>query len=386
MLVAMSPLSFIFLLACGASAADRRAETPRIELPAMLVAAPANASILPNTTLPSLSLPGAQTQGLAQIPALPAAAVTASAPLAPAAHEQAGAPRAEAQAQPQADSNASAPQLAPEAAVSAAPAGAAPDGGSAKQSFASRVGRILSRIVNPFGGEKKPEQVSPALAARRESYAKALAPDHWTAVAPKLKADLAALRALKTKEAKAEFLRGVGAEVVEELKARHHAAELGFHFNLHGGQAQGYVDGNGIRATMGDIALNYTMNGDRNYKVYFFRSNRVNLYDALNEKNPQIMMFDSRMGNVFMAFKVDSEALERGRQEGSVARESQISMDFETDRMRGVPYEAFAVPPVEPFKVPKTLGIGKLSRDEETLAAMRYVEALGLSPETPLAR
>jgi hypothetical protein len=44
--------------------------------------------------------------------------------------------------------------------------------------------------------------------------------------------------------------------------------------------------------------------------------------------------------------------------------------------MRGVPYSTFLAPPLEVFvRTPKKVGLKKLSRDEETLATARFLEA-----------
>ena len=43
--------------------------------------------------------------------------------------------------------------------------------------------------------------------------------------------------------------------------------------------------------------------------------------------------------------------------------------------MRGVPYSAYLAPPVEVFVgTAKKIGLKKLSRDEETLVTLRYLE------------
>jgi hypothetical protein len=52
-----------------------------------------------------------------------------------------------------------------------------------------------------------------------------------------------------------------------------------------------------------------------------------------------------------------------------------ISMDFH-EGMRGVPYSTFLAPPLEVFSgTAKKIGLRRLSRDEETLATVRYLEA-----------
>jgi hypothetical protein len=148
---------------------------------------------------------------------------------------------------------------------------------------------------------------------------------------------------------------------------------LGFHYNLHGGARDGYV-GRGINATMGDIALNYTIHGDRNYKVYFFQSEKFRLYDILNESNPAQLVFSSRMGSALNVFNLNAPELEAARADGRIKNYGNISMDFHG--MRGVPYSTYLAPPMEVFSgTAKKIGLKKLSRDEETLATVRYLEA-----------
>jgi hypothetical protein len=177
-------------------------------------------------------------------------------------------------------------------------------------------------------------------------------------------------------------MRRAGQDIIERVQRRHGSANLGFHFNLHGGAAEDYVKGGSIRATMGDIANQYTMNGDRNLKVYFFSSKNIQLFDILNESNPALLFFPSRMGSVLSIFRLDSPELERARQDGRIKNFGAISMDFHG--MRGVPYSSFIAPPLEVFHgTGKKIGMkGRLSRDEETLAVMRYIEAVALADES----
>jgi hypothetical protein len=382
-LTTMPPLSLILALAAPLLAVDRKTEAPRVDLQPMVISAGqgANANISNPLTLPNSQLV------TAAIPALPVSAVAGakgafSGPAA-ASHGASGAAGRATAAASAGGEDKGLLRGNSEAQAKAGPAAAAAE----TKGFGAKVLSILARIVNPFGRDKTPEQVPAPVAERREKYAATMAVDHWAESAPKIEKDRAELQSRQSKVSKEEYLRKVGAEIVEKLKARHGAKELGFHYNLHGGQIDGYVDGDGIHATMGDIALNYSpMTADRNYKVYMFRSEHVNLYDVLNESNPAMLLFPSRMGHVFMVIRTDSAKLEQGRKDGGVLRESQISIDFDTSKLRGVPYEAYLVPPAEIFKVPKSLKLGKLSRDEQTLAAMRYIEAIGLAETTPLAR
>lgn len=196
----------------------------------------------------------------------------------------------------------------------------------------------------------------------------------WASVASDARAEIEGLRRRRWKKAMtARYVRQeADAALARILKARG-ASNLGFHFNLHGGHRDDYV-GKGIRATKGDIALNYTMNGDANDKVYFFQTAKHSLYDILDEKNPQIMLFPSRMGSALNVFDLDAPELAAARADGRIKNYSDISMDFHG--MRGVPYSTYLAPPLEVFSgVGKKIGVKGLSRDEETLATVRYLEA-----------
>ena len=215
------------------------------------------------------------------------------------------------------------------------------------------------------------------LSSIKEFFFPTPAPDPaWDAVKAAFPEELGRLRALPKAE-RAAFLRAVGDEVTGRLKERFGTQEIGFHYNLHGGQAEDYVKGGGIRATMGDIALNYSMNGDRNYKVYFFRSSGVNLYDVLNERHPNLV--SSRMGNVLILFRLDSQYLKDAFASGLARNPTAIFIDFDETRlprMVGIPKETFLGPPLTVFtSVARRMGQGSLSRDEETLAVMRYLDA-----------
>lgn len=208
----------------------------------------------------------------------------------------------------------------------------------------------------------------------REGYQAFLAADHWSKVKETFPAELAKARALGGKAATSAYVRAEADKLVERLKAAYGTENIGFHYNLHGGARDQYVEGGGIRATMGDIALNYTMNGDRNYKVYFFQSAQHSLYDVLDERNPQPMI--SRMGSVLMLFRLDSDFVKQGKASGALYNHGAISMDFDTSRAWGIPYSTFLAPPLDVFNgVAKKAGAKGLSRDEETLAVVRYIEA-----------
>jgi hypothetical protein len=208
--------------------------------------------------------------------------------------------------------------------------------------------------------------------------------DLWQDLRPAVQAEVEQIRQLSKTDRQA-YLERVGDEVLRKLKKKYGNEEFGFHYNLHGGALEDYVDRGGIMISQGDIALNYG-HGDPNYKVYFFRSSNVNLYHLLSEGNPQLYG-RGRMGNVLMVFPYDSEYILRGMKEKGILRPSSISLDFDEKWVRnqevsrhsgigiGIPATEFLAPPAEVFVGLKNkVGMGGLSRDEETLATMRYLD------------
>ena len=208
--------------------------------------------------------------------------------------------------------------------------------------------------------------------------------DLWPEIRPAVQTEVGQIR-LMNKADRQAYLERVGDEVVGKLKQKYGHEEFGFHFNLHGGILEEYVDRGGIMISRGDIALNYG-GGDPNYKVYFFRSSNVSLYQLLSEGNPQLYG-GGRMGNVIMTFPYDSDYIRKGMKEKGILRPSTISLDFDEDWVRkqevsrhtgtgvGIPATEFVAPPAQVFYgLRGKVGMGGLSRDEETLATMRYLE------------
>lgn len=313
---------------------------------------------------PSLAAPAAAPLPL-PAPAPSPAAFAASAPRAP----EAGSGAALAAAPP------SAPSEGPGAGHAPGPAGEAPERApEGSPSFVSRTLSALSRLANPFGGGRKPAEAPPAASESERLDREFSRLDLWAQAAPRAREEIAAARARR--EGKAAFQRYVQEEAAaafERIKAARGVSNIGLHFNLHGGRRADYV-GAGIRASMGDIALRYG-GGDRNMKVYFFQTAQHHPFDALDASNGEILLFPTRMGHVLSFFDVDAPELLAGKADGRIKDHGAISMDFHG--MRGVPYSAFLAPPLPVFdgSARKALGLGRLSRDEETLATLRYLEA-----------
>lgn len=336
------------------------AAVPRISLQTTL--SPMSGPALGATTAPGLNASLAAPSGLTPqaLPApLPVSAVASPAALAPVATPAAVRPVLSAAATPDA------PNEAPEAAASPADKN--------QPSFKTKILGMLKSMANPFGG-KKAEEAPPASEAERldREFAKL---DLWGEVAPGARKEIEDARAAKmSKAAFKEYVTKEADAAVERIKKARGVANIGFHFNLHGGRREEYV-GAGIRATMGDIAARYDMNADRNQKVYFFQSAQHGGFVPLDASNGEILFFPTRMGHALNLFDLDAPELAAARADGRIKNFGAISMDFHG--MRGVPYSAYLAPPVEVFiGTAKKLGLKKLSRDEETLATIRYLEAV----------
>jgi len=321
------------------------------------VASPLSAPAPTLGATPSFAAAAAPSLALSPAP-LPAAAVAAPA-LAPAEVHAA----------------ASAPSETPDKTAAQPEAAAAPAKDVAEP--ASRIRAFLARIVNPFGTKAAPEP-APATEAERldREFAKL---DLWSAVGPAAKTEIEALRAKKLSKAETkEYVRREVNEAFARIAAARGTANIGLHYNLHGGRREDYV-GAGLRASKGDIALRYTMSGDSNDKVYFFQTAHTEAYAALDASNGEILYFPSRMGYALNLFAVDSPQIKAALADGQITNHGSISMDFHKG-MRGIPYSAYLAPPVEVFvKTAKKVGLKKLSRDEETLATARFLEAAALA-------
>jgi len=238
------------------------------------------------------------------------------------------------------------------------------------------LGTSLRRITEKGLGRFRAPKAEPAPKSEAERLDREFAKlDVWGKIAPAVRAEIEGLRAArKTKAEVKEYAMRAGREAKARIEAAGGTKNVGFHYNLHGGQRADYV-GKGIHATMGDIALQYSMHGDRNQKVYFFQSAQHDLYSLLDESHPQMLLFPSRMGHALNMFNVDAPEILEAKAAGRIRDHGAISMDFHG--MGGVPYSTYLAPPVEVFiKTAKKVGLPKLSRDEETLATIRFLEAV----------
>ncbi|MBI5246071.1 MAG: hypothetical protein HY923_02745 [Elusimicrobia bacterium] len=246
----------------------------------------------------------------------------------------------------------------------------------AQPTFKTRILGMLKTLANPFGG-KAAEEAPPANEAERldREFSRV---DLWNKVAPAAKMEIEKIRADElSKAALKEYVQREADAAIERIKAARGVANIGFHYNLHGGRREEYV-GAGIRATMGDIALRYSMNADSNYKVYFFQSAQHGGFVPLDSTHGEHIFIKMRMGYVMNLFDLDAPALAAARADGRIKNFGSISMDFHG--MKGVPYSAYLAPPVEVFHgTAKKIGLKKLGWDEETLVTIRYLEAAALA-------
>ncbi|MDX6768044.1 MAG: hypothetical protein SF051_00815 [Elusimicrobiota bacterium] len=242
-------------------------------------------------------------------------------------------------------------------------------------SFVRRTAAFLARIVNPFGDARRREEPPPANEAQRldREFMKL---DLWGRVAPAAAAEIRALRARRLD--KAALKAHVQAEVeaaFERVKAARGTTNVGFHYNLHGGRREDYVGG-GLRAGIPDDGSRDVIHWQaRPDQVYFFQTQHAGAYAALDARNPALEPWPSRMGSVLNVFALDAPVIEAAKADGRIRNHGAISMDFHG--MRGIPYSTYLAPPLFVFdgSAKKALGLGRLSREEETLATARYLEA-----------
>jgi hypothetical protein len=246
----------------------------------------------------------------------------------------------------------------------------------------ARMEKVVQLIKDVFSQAKPVLKPNSSVAEAKYGEFLDQQPGYWKAVSGPFAEERIKFGALEKIERK-QYLRDEGDKIVEKLKERHGATELGYHYNLHGGQGIDYVRSGYIFAKRGDIGELNRIGGRPKDEVFFFRSSKYSLLDVLDASHPDIMFFPSRMGHVLIIFKKDAPELAAALESGAITGEHEIAMAFDTAKLKGVPYSTFIMPPVEVFKdLKKKLGLKKsLTRDEETLAVMRFIEAAGLDPE-----
>ncbi len=209
----------------------------------------------------------------------------------------------------------------------------------------------------------------------------------WNEISAPLVAEVRELRRLKS-AAKTQAIVDIGQAIIKKIEAKYHTSRLGFHYNLHGGQARDYVAG-GIRASStADIATHYDPRAPRRLQTYFFNSGDHTLYEILSARHPQ--NFFMRMGFVMIVFPLDSHYFKTAQAEGGILDSQAIYLHFNGNwlnayaKAKGLPYSVgipsseFLTPPLSVFdgtgrKLQAPISLG---REEETLAHMRFLEAV----------
>ncbi len=150
-------------------------------------------------------------------------------------------------------------------------------------------------------------------------------------------------------------------EDVLDEKIGHH--DVGFHFNLHGGSADSYVEGGGIYYSAKTPESYFAGNPSdfippresltpKSF-VYFFNARHYAPFELLNERPS---LWQSRYGTVLVLF--DMRAVERHHQDRIVG-ETPISFIFADTPKKGpsshvaVPSEYFLIEPISIFKLAK---------------------------------
>lgn len=194
-----------------------------------------------------------------------------------------------------------------------------------------------------------------------------------------LKSELVRFASLSAIE-KNTYLLKTSREIENRILTTHGTDHFGIHFNLHGGQANNYIDGGGIRATRGDISLQYG-SGSTDDRVYYYRIPDYSIYQALNDTNPAIfgpLASRTRMGSVVSLFDVGSKMIAKQLSNKQLVDHSAIFTSFpdkDGPGFHGFSTELYLMPPIELWESRWTKLIGRsLSRDEETLVALRAIE------------
>lgn len=185
-----------------------------------------------------------------------------------------------------------------------------------------------------------------------------LPPDpHWERIREAVAREIKKLRSLPGEAEQHAYLRTVGDEIVSRIKTHCRTERIGFHYNLHGGRKEQYLEKGGILATMGDIRSHVT-NAPKtslHHKIFFFDSNDSNLFEILDEPNPHIVFFSSRMGDILIPFRLDSLYLQRILAAKHAFDLNSLSVSFDEDwlntkGMIGIPSSTFLTPPLTAFK------------------------------------
>ena len=158
--------------------------------------------------------------------------------------------------------------------------------------------------------EKKPDESDPAVVGLRR-FEKT---DFLGRTKDATIKEIGLLRTLGSKKAVRAYLRLEGAKIMEKIRLRHGTSTIGFHYNMHGGRAEEYVD-KGILATRGDRVTNRRedpFHYDTRQKVFFYQTPGENLYDILDSHRMDSWPIPMRMGDTIMLFDLEHASLVEG--------------------------------------------------------------------------
>jgi len=212
----------------------------------------------------------------------------------------------------------------------------------------------------------------------------------WSEIASAVVAEIEDLRKLRGAN-KTQRIVDTGQEIAQQIAAKFQSSKIGFHYNLHGGSGRDYV-GTGIRGSVtADISTHTDPWAARRYQTYFFNSLDHTLFEVLNSRHPGNPWM--RMGSTLIIFRLDSDFFNLAASEGGILDSQSVYLHFNQGwlnrhaKAMGLPYTV-AVPATEYLASPlnvfrKTAAkLGSslwLSREEETLAHMRFIEAMLLA-------
>lgn len=159
-------------------------------------------------------------------------------------------------------------------------------------------------------------------------------------------------------------------------------ADVGFHYNLNGGQAHEYLERGGIKASLGDIAANSSMNigrGTYNPLVYFFRLSESSPKQILDTKNLKNAFLRTRMGSTLIIFNTHHPKILSMANSGFISETESIYFEFDPELRSqgdylGVPKQAFLSSPIRIFQNYKKYVGFKLTWDEQTYISLFLIK------------
>jgi hypothetical protein len=212
----------------------------------------------------------------------------------------------------------------------------------------------------------------------------------WKELARELREEVLWFRGLSRADRQAH-LEQVDRVATQRILDHFGIAAIGAHYNLHGGQREQFVESGGILASYGgDIELNHNPHAKPRWGTYLFETGRVSLLEILNESNPSMPFLPSRMGHVLVLFDVEGPFIERARAEGGASTRVGAFQEFNPRwlsaepvnagrndwNLIGYPWSEFLAPPLRVFDgLSRRVGL-RLSRAEENLVTLRYLESI----------